>query len=192
MSPKERDGWAVRTQQRELAITQGSAGVAEQRALNVLMLAVEDPANAEAELQELVSSAVTTMRRSDPLLERSVFWITGSTSVFNEISTINANADRVPVLSVVPENVMEGADSALMSIGISFDSNAHLAAVYGVDVLEGAATAGDLPVGIVSPPDIAINFLRARQIGLEIPIHFIEIASFIYGYDGQAVRQQGL
>ncbi len=168
---------------------QPMAALARERALNVMMVSLQDPSEAQRELQDLVATAVANMRRADPLLERSVFWITGSTSVFNEIATINAFADRVPVLSVVPENVMGGHNSALMSIGISFESNAHLAAVYGVNVLEGTAVVGDLPVGIVSPPDIAINFLRAREIGLEIPFNFIEIASSIYGYDGQAVRQ---
>ena len=155
------------------------------------MLSVEDPANAAAELDDLVANAVTTMRKSDPLLERSLFWITGSTAVFREIETINANADRVPVLSVVPEVVAEGPDSAVMSIGISFESNAHLASLYAHSVLQKTAEVGDLNVGIVSPPDIAINFLKAREIGLEIPFSFIESAGFIYGYDGEAVRSTG-
>ena len=167
------------------------AEIARSRGVNVLMLSIEDPGNAAAELEERVANAVSTMRKSDPLLERSLFWITGSTSVFHEIATINKNADRVPVLSVVPEVVTEGADSAVMSIGISFESNAHLAALYGFDVLQGTADVADLQVGIVSPPDIAINFLKAREIGLEIPFHFIESASFIYGNDGNAVRQSG-
>lgn len=167
------------------------AEVARSRGVQVHMLSVQDPSNAAAELETRVANAVATMRKSDPLLERSLFWITGSTSVFNEIATINQHADRVPVLSVVPEVVTEGADSAVMSIGISFESNAHLAALYGFDVLQGTSDVADLQVGIVSPPDIAINFLKAREIGLEIPFQFIESASYIYGNDGNAVRQSG-
>ncbi|WP_282610677.1 ABC transporter substrate binding protein [Pelagibius sp. Alg239-R121] len=167
------------------------AELAREKGISVQMISVEDPANAAAELEGLVSSAVTTMRKSDPLLERSLFWITGSTAVFREIETINANSDRVPVLSVVPEVVAEGPDSAVMSIGISFESNAHLASLYAHSVLQRTANIGDLDVGIVSPPDIAINFLKAREIGLEIPFSFIESASFIYGYDGEAVRSTG-
>ena len=167
------------------------ADLAREKGINVIMISVQDPKNAAAELNDLVASAVKTMRKSDPLLERSIFWITGSTAVFREIETINANSDRVPVLSVVPEVVTEGPNSAAMSIGISFESNAHLASLYGHSVLQGTANVGDLRVGIVSPPDIAINFLKAREIGLDIPFNFIESATFIYGYEGEALRGTG-
>ena len=85
------------------------AELARQKGISVQMLSVEDPDDAAAELNSLVTNAVTTMRKSDPLLEQSLFWITGSTAVFREIETINANSDRVPVLSVVPEVVVRGA-----------------------------------------------------------------------------------
>ena len=172
---------AVETQAKPIA------AVAKQRGIQVLYLDVKNPENAKTELAELVGSAVTTMRKSDPSLDDSLFWITGSTSVFKEIATINASSDRVPVLSVVPENVKAGNDSAVMSIGISFESNAHLAAIYGADVLAGTRKAGELPVGIVSPPDIAINFRKVREIGLNIPFNFVESASKLYDYDGNEV-----
>ncbi len=95
------------------------------------------------------------------------------------------------MLSVVPDVVQAGDDSAVLSIGISFESNAHLAAIYAADVLLGRAKAGDLKVGIVSPPDIAINFRKAREIALEIPFHFFESAGFIYDYEGRPVRENG-
>ena len=80
------------------------------------------------------------------------------------------------------------SDSAVMSIGISFQSNAHLAALYAGAVLSGRREVGQLPVGIVSPPDIAINFRKAREIGLRVPFNFFESATYIYGYDGKRVR----
>ena len=43
-------------------------------------------------------------------------------------------------------------------------------------------------VGLVSPPDMAVNFMKAREIGLRVPFSFFEIASFIYGFDGNVVR----
>ena len=162
-----------------------------QRGIRVLDVEVEDPKHAGEELAYKVRDAVRTMRKNDPTLDSSVFWITGSTAVFREIRAINANSDRVPVLSVVPDVVKEGEDSAALSIGISFESNAHFAAIYGADVLEGRAKVGDLKVGIVSPPDIAINFLKAREIGLEIPFSFFESASFVYDYDGRIRRNNG-
>ena len=41
---------------------------------------------------------------------------------------------------------------------------------------------------MVSPPDIAISFLKAREIGLRVPFSFFESASFVYDYDGHPVR----
>jgi putative ABC transport system substrate-binding protein len=162
--------------------------VAEAQGLQVLRLAVKDPANAAAELEHLVRQAVRTMQKSDPDLTKSLFWVTGSTSVFREMRTINDNSDRVPVLSVVPELVKAGNETAVLSVGVSFESNAHLAAIYGADLLRGHAQVGSLKVGVVSPADIAISFRKAREIGLRIPFSFFESASFVYDYDGRPVR----
>ena len=176
---------AVETQANPIAEFARSLGV------QVLYLEVKDSNNAQAELVDLVGGAVSAMERNDPTLDNSVFWITGSTSVFREIQTINAHANRVPVLSVVPEVVQGGPDSAVLSIGVSFESNAHLAAVYGADVLQDHTLVGQLPVGIVSPPDIAINFLRARAIELEVPFTFFESANTVYDNEGMLVRSNG-
>ncbi len=176
---------AVETQAKPMA------EFARKRGIQVLELAVANPENAGVELGNELPGIVAAMRKNDPNLDNSVLWITGSTSVFREIATINAHSDRVPVLSVATEVVREGDDSAVMSIGISFESNGHLAALYASDILTKRAEAGELKVGIVSPPDIAINFRKARQIALEIPFAFFEDASFIYDYEGQAVRNNG-
>jgi putative tryptophan/tyrosine transport system substrate-binding protein len=164
------------------------AAYAQSHGISVLTVAVKDPKNARAELARLVPDAVHTMQQSDPFLRDSLFWLTGSTSVFREIRTINENAGSVPVISVVPEIVTEGPDTAALGIGISFESNAHLAAIYADQILSGAAKASNLPVGIVSPPDISISFLKAREIGMRVPFSFFETASFIYDYSGRAVR----
>ncbi len=164
---------------------------AAKRGVRVLYLDVKNPNVAAKELSILVDRAVTTMRKNDPTLDRSLFWVTGSTAVFREIESINANSDRVPVLSVVPDVVRAGEDSAVLSIGIGFQSNAHLAAIYGIDVLEGRARVGEIGVGIVSPPDIAINFRKAREIGLKIPFGFLERATYVYDYQGRIVRRNG-
>jgi putative ABC transport system substrate-binding protein len=167
------------------------AKFARQLGIQVLEVVVNDPDNARAELQGLVPAAVRTMKKNDPGLVDSVFWVTGSTAVFKEIATINAQSDRIPVISAVPEIVKPGNDSAVISIGISFESNAHLSAVYGADVLLGRVQASELRVGIVSPPDIAINFRKAREIGMTVPFSFFESASYIYDYEGRAVRSTG-
>ncbi|MGI9417011.1 MAG: ABC transporter substrate-binding protein [Geminicoccaceae bacterium] len=176
---------AVRTQAKPMQ------EAVEAKGINAVYLAVHDPANVKQELRGLIDDALVEMRKTDPSLDHSMFWITGSTSVFREIDTINQHAGPVPVLSAVPEVVRAGDKSAVMSIGISFESNGYLAAVYGYDVIMGNAEAGDLKVGIVSPPDIAINFRRARSIGVEVPFSFFESANYVYDYEGKAVRLRG-
>jgi putative ABC transport system substrate-binding protein len=164
---------------------------ASARGIKVTDVVVVDDKSAKAELKTKVAEAAAAMRRSDPEGKKSVFWITGSTPVFNEIETINAASDGLPVLSVVPDVVKEGTKSALLSIGITFESNAHMAALYAVDILQGKAKAGELEIGVVSPPDIAINFGRARAVGMKIPFSFLESASYVYDNDGRLVRAAG-
>ena len=164
------------------------AAQARARGIRVLDLRVQNSANASEELGKLVGNAVAAMQLNDVNLEHSLFLVTGSTAVFREMDTINARASRVPVISMVPETVHAGSNSAVLSIGVSFRSNAHLAAIYASDILGGRHRAGDFKVGVVTPPDIAINFRRAREIGLKIPFSFFESANVIYNYDDKPVR----
>ena len=163
------------------------ANYLKEKGVQVIIGAVQNPANARQELVKIVGDAVRKMRQTDPDLSKSLFWLTGSTSVFREIHTINEHADRVPVVSVVPEIVTKGADTAVLAIGISFESNARLAGIYGAQILNGAKVE-QMKVGLVSPPDIAISFLKARDIGMRVPFNFFEIASYVYDYNGAAVR----
>jgi putative ABC transport system substrate-binding protein len=165
---------------------------AKSRGIRTLELSVQDPANARAELEAMVKDATAQMMRNDPDLSNSIYWVTGSTSVFREIATINAYSSRAAVLSVVPDIVRGGTDSAVLSIGISFESNAHLAAVYAAEILTGRQRVGEMRVGVVSPPDIAINFRKARDIGMAVPLSFFEAASTIYDYEGNPVRIDGV
>lgn len=177
---------AVQTQADPIAKAAKAIGI------EPISIVVKEPEMAVQELLQKIPLALEAMRKTDPTLTNSVFWLTGSTSVFKEIATINSVSANVPVISVVPEVATEGNDSAVLSIGISFDSNAYLAAIYGVDILTGKSRPGELKVGIVSPPDIAINFRRARQIGLKIPFSFFERAGYIYDYDGKPARLKGI
>jgi len=159
----------------------------KEKGVQVIWGSVQNPAKAREELTKIIPDAVRAMRQTDPDLSKSLFWVTGSTSVFREIRTINQHADRVPVVSVVPEIVTKGSETAVLAIGVSFESNGRLAAIYGAQILNGAS-AGKLKVGLVSPPDMAISFLKAREIGMRVPFSFFEIASFIYDYNGEPVR----
>jgi putative ABC transport system substrate-binding protein len=131
------------------------------------------------------------MRKRDPSGKSSIFWITGSTPLFSELETINRVSAGLPVLSVVPDLVQEGRNSAVLSIGVNFDSNAYVAAIYATDILTGKETPGKLKVGVVSPPDISINFARTREAGMKIPFGLFESASYVYDYDGKMVRANG-
>lgn len=159
--------------------------------IDIIDVVVFDDKQAAAELARAMPDAIEAMERTDAAHANSIFWITGSTSVFNEIATINAHSGGIPVLSAVPDVVTEGADSAVLSIGVTFESNAHIAALYALDILEGTMGPGEFVAGVVSPPDIAINFMKAAEIGLKIPFSFFESASFIYDYEGNIVREAG-
>lgn len=176
---------AVETQARPIEAALRAAGV------EAFTVAVTGAATARGDLERLLPEALARLRAADPGLDGSLFWITGATAVFAEIEAIGRLAGAVPVLSVAPEVVQAGPASAALSIGVSFESNARLAAAYADAVLADPAAAGRLPVGVVSPPDIAVNFLVARRIGLRIPFAFFEAASFVYGPDGEPVRLGG-
>ena len=173
---------AVQTQ------AQPAQDFARARGIRVFDLAVKSPQNAKEELTRLVRDTVSTMRKNDPDLADSIFWITGSTTVFAEIATINAHSYRVPVLSTVTDVVQPGDNTAALSVGISFESNAYQAALYAIDIIENQKKVGDLPVGIVSPPDVAISFRKAREIGMRVPMPLFEGATVVYDNDGKLVR----
>lgn len=158
------------------------------RGVRVLEVAVKNPAKVKQELAQQVHEAVGIMRKNDVDLSNSLFWITGSTLLFGELATINQHSFRVPVVSAVTDVVQEGDDSAVLSVGISFESNAHQAAIYAADVLSNRRAAGDIPVGVVSPPDVAISFRKAREIGMRIPFSLFESATTIYDNEGRLVR----
>lgn len=160
--------------------------------INVVEVVVEDQNNAAAELMVKIPQALDRMRSTDPRLDNSIFWVTGSTSVFREIETINTYSESVPVLSLVTDVVRAGRDSAVMSIGIGFSSNADLAAFYAIEILTDGTDPGTMPVGIVNPPDISINFAVAQDIELKIPFNFFESSSTIYGPDGRLRRKDGV
>lgn len=119
----------------------------------------------------------------------TVFLVTGSTELFDNIDVINKAAGNIPVLSVTPSHVTAGENSVFMAIGVSFRNNAKLAADYAWRVLNGADP-GQLPVGVVDTPDISINFLHAPE-GIRVPFYFFENADFVYNHRGEAVRCNG-
>lgn len=120
----------------------------------------------------------------------SVFLVTGSTELFDNIQGINKAAGTVPVLSVTPSHVTAGEDSVFMAIGVSFKNNAKLAADYAWRILTGADRPGELPAGVAATPDISINFMHAPE-GIRVPFYFFENADFVYNHKGEAVRCNG-
>ncbi len=174
----------VRTQVEPLRAAAAGSGI------RVIDVAVHDRSRAREELEALLPRAAETIRRASPS-GGALFWITGATSVFREIETIDALSGGIPVLSAVPDVVQEGDASAVLSIGVSFESNAHLAAHYALRILRDEVRAADLPVGVVTPPDVSINFRKARAAGLRIPFRFFEAATTVYDPDGHLAREEG-
>jgi putative tryptophan/tyrosine transport system substrate-binding protein len=159
--------------------------------LTVHDVAVRDGIGLEDDLIAGMERVRQTMMASDPGLAASAWIVTGSTSVYQRIGLINGLAGRAPVVSTLPDVVRSGDDSAAVSIGINQSTAVQLSAFYAIGILSEGVEPGSLPVGVVTPPDLAINFRIARQIGLRIPFRFMEAATFIYNYDGRQVRAFG-
>jgi len=154
-------------------------------------IALQGNYNAKEELSIQIPLAVEEMKKNDPTLENSIFWMTSSTAVFSEMKTVTELTGNIPLIGSIPNIVTQGRHSAVLAIGIDRRNNAYLASLYAIKILRDKVKPGDLKVGIVSPPDVAVNFLVAKKIGLKIPFDFFESAAFIYDYQGKAVRSFG-
>lgn len=165
--------------------------LADEFGLTVLDVAARDGELLEDDLIDGMGQVRQKMEISDPGLATSAWIVTGSTSVYQRIDVINGLAGRAPVVSTLPDVVRSGDDSAAVSIGINQSTAVQLSAFYAISILAEGVEPGSLPVGVVTPPDLAINFRVARQIGLRIPFRFMEAATFIYNYDGRQVRAFG-
>jgi putative ABC transport system substrate-binding protein len=139
-----------------------------------------------------VPPALEALKAADPEGGKSVFWLTYCTSIVKNLETLNQFTGSVPVVGVATDTVLEGDNSTVIGIGVSFESSAYISAMYGMNILNGKAVAGTLPVGLTSPPDIAINFRRARAIGMKIPFSFFESANLVYDADGAKARDKGI
>ena len=165
--------------------------LADSFGLTVYDVAVRDAEQVEEDLIAGMGRVRLQMVNSDPGLSASAWIVTGSTSVYQRIGLINSLAGRAPVVSTLPDVVRSGDDSAAVSIGINQSTAVQLSAFYAISILTEGVDPGSLAVGVVTPPDLAINFRVARQIGLRIPFRFMEAATFIYNYDGRQVRAFG-
>lgn len=167
---------------------------AQENGFNVIHIAVtqvETNDATRAELQALFPPVMNNLRHDDPNNDQSIFLLTNSGTIEQVFDVVVTLAGDIPVVSLLPEVVQAGEASAVMSVGVSFDSNSILAAVYGIRILQDGEAPGSLPVGVIRPPDIAINFLKARQINLRIPFTLFESASQVYDADGVMVREKG-
>ncbi|KXF83565.1 ABC transporter substrate binding protein [Enterovibrio coralii] len=164
---------------------------AERRGIRVLGLEVDENIE-DKTLEQVMAREVQAMKSQDANLSQSLLWLTGSSSLLARVDEINALSSELPLLTVVPEAVNGGEDSALISVGVSFVNNAHQAALYGIRILRDGERAGDLPVGVISPPDISISFRQAKRLKKPVPLAFLEMASDVYADDGSIVRAQGM
>jgi putative ABC transport system substrate-binding protein len=164
---------------------------AAQKAIHIIHVPIRDETQAVAELTSKLPPALEQAKIGDPDLEQSIILVTSSRSIFEAFDTVNELAGDFPVVSLSTDLVREGQSSALLSIGVSFGSNTSLATLYGTRILIDGEDPGGLPVGVILPPDIAISFAKAREIGLQVPFNFFESATIVYGPDGELVREMG-
>ncbi|MFL5346636.1 MAG: ABC transporter substrate-binding protein [Hyalangium sp.] len=170
---------------------EGMRRMAARDGFQLLELAVNGKATASTLLSEQLPKMARAMRQIDPGARHSLFWITTSSTVYDELERIDRLSAGIPVLGSVREVVREGDASAVMSIGVPFKSAGQLGALYVQSILDSRLPASRLPVGIISPPDLAIHFRKARRLDMKIPFRFLELASSIYDPDGRLVRQEG-
>ena len=164
---------------------------AEKQGVTVFPIEVDEN-NPELSLQLVMQTTVESMKVNDGNLRQSLLWLTGSSSLLNRLDEINLYSEQLPLLTAVPDAVNGTQQSALMSVGVGFENNAHQAALYGIEVLKKGAAPASLPVGVLSPPDISISFKQAGRIDAQLPFVLIEMASDIYSQDGKLVRSAGM
>lgn len=164
--------------------------ISTQYGINVVEIVV-DEADEFSTLDIAMSRGIKKLKNDDPMLNDSLLWLTGSSSLLARMGEINAEAQGLPVISAVPDVVRGGENSALMSFGVSFMNNAHQAGLYGLRILKGNVKPGDLPVGHILPPDISVNFEQAQRLGQKIPFVLMEMASKIYDTQGRLIRADG-
>lgn len=162
---------------------------AQKRGIDVVTFEV-DESQATSSLQTVMESQIATMQAAGA--EQSILWLTGSSSLLSRVDEINEWAQNIPLLTVVPDAVNNTEQSALMSVGVSFENNAHQAALYGISILRDGIKPQALPVGVLSPPDISINFQQAEAIQAKIPFVLIEMASDLYAPNGNTIRAAGM
>lgn len=164
--------------------------IAEQHGVNIVPIIIDETTSFST-LKVAMTKAITTLKYEDPTLTDSLLWLTGSSSLLSRMAEINRYAGGLAVISAVPDVVRGGQDSALMSFGVSFVNNAHQAGLYGLQILQDNVNPGDLPVGHISPPDIAVSFEQAQRINQKIPFVLMEMASKVYDTNGRVIRSKG-
>ena len=159
--------------------------------IRVIDVTVESRDKAREQLEKSLPEAMDLLREIDPTLNNSLVWVTSSTAIFSNLDIVSQHSTGVALVSTNPNAVKVGGESAVVAIGIDRRNNAHLAAIYALRILRDKENPGDLEVGVVTPPDVALNFKVARELGLKIPFTFLEGASFVYDYNGELVRSFG-
>jgi putative ABC transport system substrate-binding protein len=164
--------------------------IAEKNGVKIITIVVDrdDPSLA---LDVSMERTIKALKKGDPTLSSSILWLTGSSSLLSRMNEINLYAGSLAVISAVPDVVCNRADSALMSFGVSFANNANQAGLYGLQILKGKIAPGDLPVGQIFPPDIVINVAQAQRINQKIPFFLMEMASDVYGNNGNVIGVNG-
>ena len=129
--------------------------------------------------------------RTDGLDEkRALVWVTGCTALFDHIHDIRKGAGGLAVLGVTM-SLVDGTDNGLaMAIGSTYEANGRLGADYAISILRGADPA-TMSVGVLEPPEVALDFKAMKAAGHRVPFELFERAAVIYDGEGHRVRQNG-
>ncbi|WP_281648358.1 ABC transporter substrate binding protein [Parendozoicomonas sp. Alg238-R29] len=181
----ENNNSALKTQVQPLVAAAESAGI-DVKTLAISQVRTEDS------IQQKLPDVVKQFRNRSKHKGNSLLWITGSTVLFQHLDLIDDLAGNTPVITAVPDLVSSKPFSPMLAIGTSFTSNAALAALYARQILNGSVTPDQLPVGELSPPDIAINFQKVQESGWKVPVRMFELATILFNNNGQLVQQRSV
>lgn len=122
--------------------------------------------------------------------DHAVVWVTGCTALFEHIGAMRAGAAPFLVLGVNLSLVDGSPDGLAMAVGASYEANGRLGARYALDVL-GGADPGALPVGVLEPAEVALDFRAMAAMRRAVPFELFERAALIYDTRGRLVRREG-
>lgn len=156
--------------------------IAEERGMRVFMVEVDqfNSAAINQQFKEGLRKVVEDLRNVNAIPYDTLFWMTGSTILFERYPLVNSIVTDYLIGSTIPDQTLGPVEeTASFGIGVTFDSNGRLAVAYSYEILFNGIDPGTLPIGMVIPPDISINLDHFEQKGISITFSLLEIANLV-------------